>query len=357
MNQTKEKRKRKKAKITFNSKIIQNKIKKIFDSSQSDLSYITNNKKLLNKHIKFINASPYRPAHSSNGGLYTSKLTIRHPRLFVGFNKCYEPIYRRWVRLLSYCYVERNECYPFFGKRGIKLCDEFLDSKRFCIWCLTNGLVCAPDSYIKYLVRKDKSGDYSPDNVAIISEKQLHSTPDIVDAIDLIVLAKNYEDHHHETVSYMSAYTRYYMHDFTIEDAISVPYRPFKHRYNESELQREISVGFAPTSFYKSLSDETTCRFNDFWSRLHMMYLSKIQLRPYDALKPDFSMSEYMRSIGKKSYKQLWEEDRAEKKKREQSTNNSKYSKLEQDLLNNPDLKNMKIDQSSSIIEDFIREL
>lgn len=354
--QSKKKKKpgRKKSnKLSFESKTVQNKIKKIFDSSQSDLSYITKDKKLLKKHINFISSLPYCPMSTFIGPISHQKLTIKKPPLFVAFHKCYEPIFRRWLRLLAYCYNERSECYQFFGKRGIKLSDDFLDCKKFCIWCLTNGLVHAPDSYINYLVRKDKSGDYTPDNVSIISEKQLHNEPDITDALDTIILAKRYEAHHHESVSYMSAYTRYYLYDFTVEDAISAPYMPS----NKFKLPGEISIGFQPLSFYKSVADENSCTWSEFWSRMHMTYMSKIPPRPYELLNKEFSTVEHVAKLGVKSYKQLWEESLAEKKNSDPNEIKSRYSKLERDLLKNKDLQNMKVDQPNIILEDIIREL
>lgn len=348
-------RSKKSDKITFESKFVQNKIKKIFDQSQPDLSYITKDRKLLKKHIEFIHNLPYCSMGCVVSQILNQKLTIKRPLSFVAFHKCYKPIFRRWTRLLSYCYNEHDECYQFFGKRGVKLCDDFLDCKKFCIWCLTNGLVYEPDSYKMYLVRKDKSGDYTLDNVSIIYEKQLHSTPDLSDALDTIVLAKNYEDHHHESVSYMSAYTRYYLYDFTLEDAISAPYAPDISKKPRSP--GETVIGFKPRSFYKSVADEDSCTWSEFFSRMQMTYKSKVPPRPYDFLIKEFSTTEYVAKFGKKSYERLWKESLAEKKNSDPNEIQSRYSKLEQDLLNNKDLQNMKIDQSNSILEDFIREL
>ena len=87
-------------KITFESKSVQNKIKKIFDQSQPDLSYITKDRKLLKKHIEFIHNLPYCSMSFVSGPVSHQKLTIKRPQLFVAFHKCYEPIYRRWLRLL-----------------------------------------------------------------------------------------------------------------------------------------------------------------------------------------------------------------------------------------------------------------
>lgn len=358
MKSVKEKSKphsKKSDKITFESKSVQNKIKKIFDQSQPDLSYITKDRKLLKKHIEFIHNLPYCSMRSVCDRLYRKKLTIERPRSFVAFHKCYGPIFRRWARLLSHCYSEYNECYQFFGKRGVKLCDDFLDCKKFCIWCLINGLVHEPDSYKMYLVRKDKSGDYTLDNVSIIYEKQLHSTPDLSDALDTIIFAKNYEDRHHESVSYMSAYTRYYLYDFTVEDAISAPYTPDGSKKPRSP--GETHIGFQPRSFYKSVADEDSCTWSEFWCRMNITYMSKIPPRPYDLLSKEFSTVEHAAKFGKKSYTQLRGESLAEKKNSDSNEIQSRYSKLEQSLLNNKDFQNMKIDQSNSILEDFIREL
>ena len=317
----------------------------------NDLLSILDNKELLDKHIDFINTRKYTqlklPSHVTSN--------VKLPDTFSLFREKYTQIFCRWVRLLMYCYCDSHECYRFFGQRDIKMCDEFLDCKKFCIWCLTNGLVYNPNSYIKYLIRKDKSGDYTLDNVRIVSEKQLHSTPDLSDAITNIILAKNYEDHHPESVTFMSAYARYYVHDFTMEDAISAKYRCFSSKMPISE--DEISIGFQPRLFYKSVADEDSCTFGDFLSRLHATYLSKIPIRPYDLIRKDFSITAHVEKFGTKSYKQLWEEQADRKRSSEQNIQKYKYSKLEQRLLNNPSFKTMKSGSSNSSLEDIIKEL
>lgn len=357
---SKEKKRTSKKKVihTFESDVIQKRVKRLFDGTQTDLSLVVKDKKLLKKHIDFINSMPYCSMYRVlSVPVSHERLTLeKRPKIFISFNECYKPICRRWFRMIEYCYYEKNECYQFFGKRGIKMCEDFLDCKKFCIWCLKNGLIDPPDSYRMYLIRKDKSGDYDPNNIKVISEKQLHNNPNVPDALDAIILAKNYQDHHHESVSFMSAYTRYYLNDFQLEDAIMTPYIPASQ--TAKKTGNEITIGFSPQSFYRSVADENSCTFSEFWSRMHMVYMSKIPPRPYDLLKPDFSTVEHVATLGVKSYKQLWEESLAEKNSSDPEVLKSKYSKLEQDLLKNPDLKNISTSvENNSLLEEFIREL
>ena len=58
------------------------------------------------------------------------------------------------------CYNESDKTYPWYGAKGIKICDEWLNNpSAFEKWALQNG-------YEKGLSidRKDENGDYCPEN-------------------------------------------------------------------------------------------------------------------------------------------------------------------------------------------------
>lgn len=72
-------------------------------------------------------------------------------------------IYKRWADMKSRCYNKKCCNYKYYGKRGIKICDEWLDEKNgfvnFYNWSIQNG-------YEKNLSidRTNNNGDYSPQN-------------------------------------------------------------------------------------------------------------------------------------------------------------------------------------------------
>lgn len=78
------------------------------------------------------------------------------------------PLYRKWASIKTRCYNPSTKDYPNYGARGIKVCDEWLDSfPAFRDWCLENGWKRGLQ-----LDRKDNDGDYSPDNCHFVTVTQ-----------------------------------------------------------------------------------------------------------------------------------------------------------------------------------------
>lgn len=69
-------------------------------------------------------------------------------------------LYNVYLLMKKRCYNPRDKRYSKYGGRGIRICDEWLDSyDSFAEWSLSNG-------YQEGLTidRKDNDGDYSPSN-------------------------------------------------------------------------------------------------------------------------------------------------------------------------------------------------
>ncbi len=72
----------------------------------------------------------------------------------------YARIYRIYRGMIARCYIESTDSYPNYGGRGIKICDEWLNSyEAFKAWALGNGY-----SDILSIDRIDNDGNYEPSN-------------------------------------------------------------------------------------------------------------------------------------------------------------------------------------------------
>lgn len=283
-------------------------IEAIFDFSKSDLSYIVENKELLNAHIKFINMCDYVRSGYSTLERYAATFGPskgRLPKAFDKFSENYSGIYELWVHLLRSCGDPTYATYKFFGAKGVFVSKEFLDGKKFCIWCLKNGFTGKPFTYDKYLQRTNKLRKYfSSKNCYIISEKELHECKSVSTALKMLYLIKRYEQQHDPSVSYMAFYTRYFMWDFDVDDAANFKYEPKNYAK---------TFGFLPVRFYESVSNEESCSLSTFISRMHYSYLNGgFTIRPYDMLNPDYSVSAEANKQNKVSYKQMWRRQRKE---------------------------------------------
>lgn len=280
-----------------------------FDDTAEDFSYVTNNKEILWKHVRFIQrATPitsgfilkYLDCEVPDGPYKGVK-----PILFKRFKAKYRPLYNRWLHYVKLCFEPEYSMYKFFGGRGIYASADFLDSRKFCIWCLKRGIVDNVGMYTRYINRKDKTKDYSLDNVIILDEKDIRKGKDLKSALTNLLLAKKYEESHDPEVTYMTAYTRFYVYDFDVDDAVNAPHKK----------RSGVAYKFSPTLFYKSVADETSCSLSTFLSRMHYAYLDDISvIKPYDMLDPKFSVSGDTNTLGRISYKQRWDRDKMEEK-------------------------------------------
>lgn len=297
---------------------VRRKMGDIFDKSTDDLGYITNNKELYEKHVDFIyNSKPIKYSKEfkfircvvPDGPFKGTRVSS-----FKKFSIYYKFIYERWVHLIRSLFDPKYYLYKYFGGMGIYASDEFLNGRRFCLWCIRNGITGKLGSYTKYIFRIDKTQGYSRNNCLLLSDNDIYTGKTIDIVLTNLQLAKKYEECHHESVSFMTAYTRFFAYDLPIEESLNIENVP---RVRRRRFNHVSNLCFKPQLFYKSVADETSCSYTTFLSRMHYMYLNGgLNIKPYDMLRPDFSISEEANAQGKLSYKQKWERDRKENKEK-----------------------------------------
>ena len=68
-------------------------------------------------------------------------------------------IYHCWANMKSRCLNSNNKWYEHYGKRGITICDEWMDFNSFYQWSINNGY-----SENLSIDRINNNKGYSPDN-------------------------------------------------------------------------------------------------------------------------------------------------------------------------------------------------
>ena len=79
----------------------------------------------------------------------------------------YSRLYRTWINMRARCNNPNEVKYRFYGAKGITVCKEWDNYETFKVWALTNG-------YTDTLTidRIDVNGNYEPNNVQFISNKE-----------------------------------------------------------------------------------------------------------------------------------------------------------------------------------------
>lgn len=88
-------------------------------------------------------------------------------RLIRGRSFYKEPWYGSYHSMMDRCYRETAKNYPFYGGRGISVCDEWQDIEEFERWAKESGFQKGMS-----LERKDVNGNYCPDNCTWATAKE-----------------------------------------------------------------------------------------------------------------------------------------------------------------------------------------
>lgn len=76
-------------------------------------------------------------------------------------------LYQIWLDMKQRCYNPKQKVYKWYGAKGIKICDEWLDSyTTFEKWCLENGY-----SETLTIDRINSKGNYEPNNCRWVDTK------------------------------------------------------------------------------------------------------------------------------------------------------------------------------------------
>lgn len=76
-------------------------------------------------------------------------------------------LYNTWCRMKMKCYNKNDSHYPYYGGRGITVCDEWLNNvMTFHDWAINNGY--RDDLSID---RIDVNGNYEPNNCRWVDQK------------------------------------------------------------------------------------------------------------------------------------------------------------------------------------------
>lgn len=90
-------------------------------------------------------------------------------------------LYSVWANIKNRCYNPSSKSYPSYGGRGIKVCDDWLDSSKFIEWAMSSGY-----SEGSTIERIDVNGNYEPGNCTWIprAEQARNKTNSFLITID-----------------------------------------------------------------------------------------------------------------------------------------------------------------------------
>ena len=76
-------------------------------------------------------------------------------------------VYTIWQAMKARCLYEKHPRYKYYGGKGIKICDDWMDYQQFKAWALTHGYA---DNLCIDRVDSDKG--YEPENCRFITKSE-----------------------------------------------------------------------------------------------------------------------------------------------------------------------------------------
>jgi hypothetical protein len=113
-------------------------------------------------NTRIVNGASLRRGDSTSCGCYLRDITTTHGMYKSRLNKTYRGLKQR-------CYNPKNTRYPYYGGRGILMCDEWLGELgpvNFINWALENGYTDELS-----IDRIDNDGNYEPSNCRWVNQE------------------------------------------------------------------------------------------------------------------------------------------------------------------------------------------
>ena len=112
--------------------------------------------------------STLKCGNMSNCGCLNRERLIKQSDNLKKHGKTNDPLFHIWTGMRYRCYSSKSPLFPYYGGKGIRICDEWNDDfMSFYNWAISNG-------YEKGLTidRIDYNGDYCPKNCRWVTNAQ-----------------------------------------------------------------------------------------------------------------------------------------------------------------------------------------
>lgn len=114
-----------------------------------------------------IRGATLRTGRAKSCGCLHKEMTKQLAKNNITHNMSNTRLYRVWQNIKSRCYYKQNNRYKYYGGRGIKVCDEWLNNfKSFYDWSISNGY---QDNLT--IDRINVNSNYEPNNCRWVNQK------------------------------------------------------------------------------------------------------------------------------------------------------------------------------------------
>lgn len=119
-------------------------------------------------NLKEINIKDLRKGNTKSCGCLKRDKLLKFHKGLITHGKSNTRLYRIWKAMKQRCYKKYSNSYKYYGERGIKICDDWLnDNTTFFDWAMKNGY-----NDTLTIDRIDVNGNYSPDNCRWVTMEQ-----------------------------------------------------------------------------------------------------------------------------------------------------------------------------------------